>query len=68
MPLPKVKYWASSPRAISPQGVIGQPEHAILMTVQQGRKASRTVRIATCINGAVSKRIAELLDKHESGA
>jgi hypothetical protein len=35
------------------------------MSVQHGQESAKTVRIATCINGAVSKRIAELLDKEE---
>jgi hypothetical protein len=42
----------------------GNRENSVLMTVTQGKK-TQTVRVASCINGAVSKRIAELLDKEE---
>jgi len=65
MPLPKVKYWSSSPLPIGKNGLPGPREHAILMSVTTPTHPERTVRIATCINGAVSKRIAELLDKAE---
>ena len=64
MELTKVKYWSSSPRAIDLNGVVTPPTHAVLMTVKKG-DAEQTVRIATCVHGAVSKRIAELLDKAE---
>jgi hypothetical protein len=65
MPLPKVKYWSSSALPVGKNGLTGKRENAILMTVTQGANEPKTVRIATCINGAVSARLAALLDKHE---
>lgn len=58
---PKVKYWSSSPRLASPAGYVScGHEHLVLMTVDE-----KTVQIAKCISGVVSKRIAELLDKDD---
>lgn len=56
--MPKVKYWSSSPL------IAGERQHLVLLTVKQGEK-EQTAKIATCHNGAVSKRLAELLEKAE---
>ena len=66
MELTKVKYWSSSPRIVSPTGVIDpHPQHLVLMTVRKGDHPEHTSSIAKCTHGFVSKRIAELLDKEE---
>ena len=55
--LPKVKFWSSSPL------VAGKRAHSVLMTVSTAKKGEQTAVVATCINAAVSTRIAELLNK-----
>lgn len=55
----KAKYWSSSPL------VNGKRVHSILMSVK-GPEVDKTILIASAINGVVSKRIAELLDKGEN--
>lgn len=64
--LTKVKYWSSSPRLVSAEGLVeAYPQHLVLMSVKQGDQPEKTVSIAKCTHGFVSKRIAELLDKAE---
>lgn len=58
MPLPKVKYWSSSPL------IAGQREHIVLLTVKQGEE-EKTARVATACNSVVAQRIAQLLDKDD---
>ena len=73
MPLTKVKYWSSSPLIVRDRddgrghvsADVMSRQHLVLMTVQLGQQLPKTVRIASAINGAVSKRIADLLDKSE---
>jgi hypothetical protein len=62
-----VKYWSSSPRTVTPSGVVASPQHFVLMTAKVGTGPEKTIQIAKCLSGAVSARIAVALDKFEKG-
>lgn len=59
----KVRWWASSPLIGAPSTL--RREHLVLMSVSNGKGDPRTTRVATCVNGAVAARVAELLQKAE---
>lgn len=63
----KIKYWSSSPRAVSPSGEVGPKQNLVLVTVTNPDQTSKTVQVASCPNGVISARIALALEQFEKG-